>query len=803
MKRGNATQRFPQLTMSSSMLLAFPLQPLRILGDAEVVIKLWMGEDSLVRRLMAAMEKAGTPSIEMEYVRGIEDGFPTLKTTNISDMDDPVKASNARHEVKIALLALRNSLMKLHKGCKSVCRFSRDRNVAAADLLLFYAHTDNFVEASSYSSFSSSPVTVYARELGGRTPRANLSSAKATEGIELRKEAMCKPCNPKPAALNTQPYGEVSCGSETDKDEICGADEAVAQYTKTYHGGYVLSQLLSWHKGGLGVEEKLPWEEMTGCLSLPTFDRIYDIPPHITDERVQEYLDAQRVYREECKQWETDKAKHEEAEVERKADWERERKRRKKQDAKKRNNTSPFFTPPPPLPAPTPVRAGGEYANGSARPGGGVVETRTVDVGVLGGTAPAAAPPMAPPPVPHQVIDDFFVSVPRTVQPSYPHHQVVDDVFVSLPRTVQPAALNRAPVPPAHPLNVSVLERAVHPAKPAVATSSAIQQAWDRGQAQVLSGFQGSAAQSYHQQPPPVFVQAMPAFLPGPPPKAAHAPAPRPAPSAPVVTEVKPAAPSFEPLAKFEPRPFSRAPPQKAKVLLGESCLDAYVYDWKKRQVLLEWGAKEHRNQAWREPLTSVLGAADEKCLIGSPVLDFLLSGDDSNIDSALYYVKKGKTRSGGDDKKQKSDTQALLDSTLSEAQPGTKNFSWVQCDNPKCMKWRKLPWYVDLETLPDKFVCADNKWEPAKASCEAEEDEFDVTLEKTVDDEPLVKFDDLKVGMQYDVIYEENVKQYRVAEVIAVEEDGMVLVFFCNMQPETREDRMTGMVRRWIDASR
>ena len=47
---------------------------------------------------MAAMENAGAPSKEMKYVRAIEDGFPSLKTTNISDIKDPVKASNARHE---------------------------------------------------------------------------------------------------------------------------------------------------------------------------------------------------------------------------------------------------------------------------------------------------------------------------------------------------------------------------------------------------------------------------------------------------------------------------------------------------------------------------------------------------------------------------------------------------------------------------------------------------------------------------------------------------------------------------------
>ncbi|EDO27709.1 predicted protein, partial [Nematostella vectensis] len=27
----------------------------------------------------------------------------------------------------------------------------------------------------------------------------------------------------------------------------------------------------------------------------------------------------------------------------------------------------------------------------------------------------------------------------------------------------------------------------------------------------------------------------------------------------------------------------------------------------------------------------------------------------------------------------------------------------WVQCDNPKCLKWRKLPNHISADSLPDK----------------------------------------------------------------------------------------------------
>jgi len=50
-------------------------------------------------------------------------------------------------------------------------------------------------------------------------------------------------------------------------------------------------------------------------------------------------------------------------------------------------------------------------------------------------------------------------------------------------------------------------------------------------------------------------------------------------------------------------------------------------------------------------------------------------------------------------------------------------------------LKWRKLPWHVDVDLLPEKFFCKDNKWNPGKRSCESPEDDWDM------DDAP-VKFD-------------------------------------------------------------
>lgn len=36
---------------------------------------------------------------------------------------------------------------------------------------------------------------------------------------------------------------------------------------------------------------------------------------------------------------------------------------------------------------------------------------------------------------------------------------------------------------------------------------------------------------------------------------------------------------------------------------------------------------------------------------------------------------------------------------------PNKKSENWVQCDNKSCRKWRRLPDYVDVSTLPTKYL--------------------------------------------------------------------------------------------------
>ena len=45
----------------------------------------------------------------------------------------------------------------------------------------------------------------------------------------------------------------------------------------------------------------------------------------------------------------------------------------------------------------------------------------------------------------------------------------------------------------------------------------------------------------------------------------------------------------------------------------------------------------------------------------------------------------------------------------------------WVQCN--KCDKWRRLPRHIPAESMPDKWFCSMNTWDPRSASCAVMED--------------------------------------------------------------------------------
>lgn len=112
---------------------------------------------------------------------------------------------------------------------------------------------------------------------------------------------------------------------------------------------------------------------------------------------------------------------------------------------------------------------------------------------------------------------------------------------------------------------------------------------------------------------------------------------------------------------------------------------------------------------------------------IGSPVLDFLVTGDDVNINAILQEM------GGYSGNNAVMDSSGML-SSVDHGRPALAVSNWVQCENPACLKWRKLPWHVDIDTLAEKFFCKENIWNPQSASCEAPQDQWDERTDGLVD---------------------------------------------------------------------
>jgi hypothetical protein len=112
----------------------------------------------------------------------------------------------------------------------------------------------------------------------------------------------------------------------------------------------------------------------------------------------------------------------------------------------------------------------------------------------------------------------------------------------------------------------------------------------------------------------------------------------------------------------------------------------------------------------------------------GSPILDFLVTGDDFNIMAILETLGSVNLFDGS-----KSAADNLL-STVDQGRPAQAVSNWVQCEYPNCLKWRKLPWHVDVDTLAEQFFCKDNIWNPSSDSCNDPEDDWDESADAQVD---------------------------------------------------------------------
>lgn len=166
-------------------------------------------------------------------------------------------------------------------------------------------------------------------------------------------------------------------------------------------------------------------------------------------------------------------------------------------------------------------------------------------------------------------------------------------------------------------------------------------------------------------------------------------------------------------------------------------------YRWKTRPRLVEWLKDPYkRGSPWPDELRRQFvdnddeASADGSSLswmpIGSPVLDLLVTGDDCNMMTILELL--------GSDTSGNSESNEGLMSTVDHGRPAQAVSNWVQCENPSCQKWRKIPWHVDIDMLSEKFVCSDNIWNKNSASCDAPEDNWDEENDACVEADGSVK---------------------------------------------------------------
>lgn len=141
-------------------------------------------------------------------------------------------------------------------------RKSRYMLEATADLLLMYANTNTFFLLEPFRHFDSTPIDVYARELGNEVP-CNFA-LNSQNGIGLTPDEVTSVGDSGEGLRVVESAGKVKA---TRSNAFCPPDEVIDKVTVEYTGEYVLSQLLQWFNGGIGQKKGLP--DTYGCVMLP------------------------------------------------------------------------------------------------------------------------------------------------------------------------------------------------------------------------------------------------------------------------------------------------------------------------------------------------------------------------------------------------------------------------------------------------------------------------------------------------------------------------------------------------------
>lgn len=151
---------------------------------------------------------------------------------------------------------------------------------ATADLLLMYACTTTFFTLQPFHQFDSTPIEVYAREIGNQVPAE----------LAMEEKTMTKDARNEPPAVNADSDNVSAESTKVPKEEdettlgktrgsskklkkeeaavkLCSPEAVIDKVTIDYCGEYVLSQLLQWVNGGMGQAKGLP--DFYGCVALP------------------------------------------------------------------------------------------------------------------------------------------------------------------------------------------------------------------------------------------------------------------------------------------------------------------------------------------------------------------------------------------------------------------------------------------------------------------------------------------------------------------------------------------------------
>ena len=167
--------------------------------------------------------------------------------------------------------------------------------------------------------------------------------------------------------------------------------------------------------------------------------------------------------------------------------------------------------------------------------------------------------------------------------------------------------------------------------------------------------------------------------------------------------------------------------------------------------------------------------------ILGSPMLDVALGQVDAVLrvmqdllgaERAEVWLaeKLAKKHRANRKSRNASDVKDEEDAQFDAILPPEIPTAWVQCED--CRKWRRVPWHVDAEKLPDVWYCRDNTWDLENATCNAEQDVWDPTRESTLETVGAIEEEDsFEIGTWRDVFCVVN-QCYYVGQIKQVQEE-------------------------------